>query len=64
MRVLTLLLLCCAAPAGAWWTTPRLDPLRHDQAAFDSGLRAAFEAQEQEAVDVDACTAPSRRGFE
>ena len=52
----------------------RADPAKRDeqerlmrealQAAFNSGLRAAVEAQGQEIVDEDACAQPSRRGFE
>ena len=34
------------------------------RAAFNSGLRAAVEAQAQEVVDEDASAEPSRRGFE
>jgi DNA-binding winged helix-turn-helix (wHTH) protein len=52
----------------------RADPAKRDeqellmrealQAAFNSGLRAAVEAQGQGAVDEDASAEPSRRGFE
>jgi DNA-binding winged helix-turn-helix (wHTH) protein len=52
----------------------RADPAKRDeqerlvqvalQAAFNSGLRAALEAQAKEVVDEDASAAPARRGFE
>lgn len=52
----------------------RADPAKRDeqerlmreaiQAAFNSGVRAAVEAQAQEVVDEDASAGPSRRGFE
>lgn len=52
----------------------RADPAKRDeqerlmreaiQAAFNSGLRAAVEAQAQEVLDEDASAGPSRRGFE